>query len=308
MQNNNTPLIIAIIVILVIVGFTSKDNKPMNTTTDTSFFGKDFGQSDTKNKSATKENIEYNVKKVEERIKTLEEEVDSLVEAEKRSPYSGIVSIIKVQDLGSSDPNREYLVLSMSKNNTEKISITGWKIKSDTSGKTASIGNGTLVYYPNIALQNEPIILSPGDTAIISSGSSPIGLTFKTNKCTGYLAQFNNFYPYIRQECPSPKDENINFVPQTPVNFPCLDYIEALPRCQINTRPLRTNFSPECHAFIAEKISYQGCLSLHRNDKDFYGDEWRIYLRQTESLWLNRRETIRLIDENGKTVSTYVKS
>jgi hypothetical protein len=41
---------------------------------------------------------------------------------------------------------------------------------------------------------------------------------------------------------------------------------------------------------------------LHKNDEDFYDDEWRIYLGRGEELWKNRRETIILKDQAGKII------
>ncbi|MEK7180094.1 MAG: hypothetical protein AAB706_01345 [Patescibacteria group bacterium] len=304
MQNNTTLLVIVIILGLALYGLGSGNNNQEKGPDALAWYTGQVKQG----KTATENDIERDLNDIENRVNTLKEEVGTFVDTETKSPYNGIVSIVNAQDFGSSDPKREYITLYVSGNYTGKITITGWKLQSDTTKKSVNIPSGAAVYYPNIATPNEPVMLSPGDTAIISSGPSPVGFNFKTNKCTGYLGQFNNFLPYLRNECPNPKDENLNFVPQTPINFTCLDYIEALSRCQINTKPLPSNFTPECHAFIAEKINYQGCLSLHKNDKDFYGNEWRIYLGRGESLWLNRRETVQLIDENGKIVSTYVRN
>ena len=150
-------------------------------------------------------------------------------------------------------------------------------------------------------------MLLPGNTAVITTGMSPLGLSFKTNKCTGYLNQFNSFSPSLPQQCPLPENEDLRSIPYVPANFSCFDFIERMSRCRLNTKPLPVTFSSECVAFISEKVGYQGCLSLHRSDADFVGTQWRIYLGRNESLWLNKRETIRLIDENGKTVDTYIR-
>jgi hypothetical protein len=61
----------------------------------------------------------------------------------------------------------------------------------------------------------------------------------------------------------------------------------------------------ECTDFIYKKVNYPACIDTHKNDKDFYQNEWRIFLKRSETLWKNSREDIVLLDEEGKIVDEY---
>ena len=146
--------------------------------------------------------------------------------------------------------------------------------------------------------------ISAGDTAYLITGISPNGVSFKTNKCSGYLTQFQTFIPYISNSCPRPRDENLSAIPKIAVNDDCLDYIDSFPSCRVETQNLPVNWSYECKNFITQKINYPSCVNLHKGDKDFYQNEWRIYLKKSTSLWKSRRENIILYDNLGKIVDT----
>ena len=68
----------------------------------------------------------------------------------------------------------------------------------------------------------------------------------------------------------------------------------------INNLPL--SISPECNIYMRENINYGSCVQKHKNDKDFYNHEWRVYLERDQQLWKDRREVIKLLDTNGKTI------
>lgn len=306
-QSSTLPLIIAIVLGLALYG-ASVNRGNSGDLAEVRDYGNSLGKGTGEDGKVTTNDIEKDIKTVQKRVQKVGEEITSLIEEKNRSPYAKTVSIKGVSGLGSNDLKKEYVTISLSQSSKESVSITGWQLKSDTTGKSVTIGKGALVYHPNTSLQNDSVVLLPGNTATITTGVSPLGSSFKTNKCTGYLNQFNALSPSLPQQCPLPEDENLSSIPYTPANFACFDFIERMSRCRLNTKPLPATFSSECTAFISEKINYQGCLSLHKNDADFYETQWRIYLGKSESLWLNKRETIRLIDQNGKTVDTYTRS
>ncbi|MDP2705207.1 MAG: hypothetical protein U1D31_02575 [Patescibacteria group bacterium] len=305
-QNSVAPLIIAVVLGLALYAV-SVDRGNSQNLAEVRDYGNSLEKGTGKDGAVTATDIEKDIKSVERSIQKVGEELTSLIEEKNRSPYADTVSIKGVSGLGSVDPKKEYVTISLSQSSKENVTISGWQLKSDSTGKSVAIGKGAAVYYPNTSSQNDFVVLLPGNTAVITTGMSPLGLSFKTNKCTGYLNQFNSFSPTLPQQCPLPENEDLRSIPYVPANFSCFDFIERMSRCRLNTKPLPVTFSSECVAFIYEKVGYQGCLSLHRNDSDFFGTQWRIYLGRNESLWLNKRETIRLIDENGKTVDTYAR-
>jgi hypothetical protein len=88
------------------------------------------------------------------------------------------------------------------------------------------------------------------------------------------------------------------------INDACFDYIESMGQCRIQTETLPLNWSHECTNFIYNKINYPSCVNTHKNDKDFYQKEWRVYLKRSEKIWKEKRETIILYDDHGKIVDT----
>ncbi len=150
----------------------------------------------------------------------------------------------------------------------------------------------------------DTIMLTGGDTLYLVTGISPNGASFKVNKCSGYLGQFQIFVPYLNNICPLPKDEDLSSIPNLVINDACFDRIDTMSRCRIQTAPLPQNLSSECTNFILNKINYPSCVNIHKNDKDFYQKEWRVYLGRSASLWKNKRETIVLYDSLGKIVDT----
>ena len=107
------------------------------------------------------------------------------------------------------------------------MKITGWKLKGKTDLDIV-IGKGASYIYASIASQpQEDIYLKSGEKAIVITGNSPLGTSFKLNKCAGYFEQFHEFTPELNTECPLLKDEelpsNLNNDDQ------CLDYIEGCP-------------------------------------------------------------------------------
>jgi len=204
-----------------------------------------------------------------------------------------------------SDPAKEYVEIRAAKTNAAPVGISGWTIKSATTGKSAVIGNG--VYTPAGGFVNpeQPIYLAPGSKAYITTGRSPKGYSFRLNLCTGYFEQFQNFSPSVPKECPLPKNEPYSTGPNG-LTDACVEYIEGLRRCETHTTPLPISFSndPICQEYVADTINYDWCVSAHKNEADFYETEWRVFLGRDTELWKESRETILLLDESGKAVDS----
>jgi len=147
--------------------------------------------------------------------------------------------------------------------------------------------------------------LSPGEKAIIVTGRSPKGVSFRLNICTGYFSQFQNFTPSLPKQCPLQRDEDYPTGPNGVTDI-CIDYLESIGRCETNvgSLPLLLASDPVCQEYISLNVHYGGCVNIHKNDSDFYKSEWRIFLGRGNALWKDRRETILLVDEEGKTVDS----
>lgn len=245
----------------------------------------------------------------EQKIEEAQNEVDSLkikAQAEEnkksQSKYKGIITLAYVNR--STDPTREYVTIRMNYNATETILVTGWMLRSASGGWSTTIPKGTYLFFAGIANVEENIYLTSGDTLYLVTGISPNGASFKVNKCSGYLGQFQTFIPYLNSRCPLPRYEDLSSIPKTKINDACFEYIESMQQCRIQTESTPASWSTECQNFIYNKINYPSCVNTHKNDKDFYGNEWMVYLKRSESMWKDRRENIVLYDNEGKIVDS----
>ncbi|TSC70190.1 MAG: hypothetical protein CEO12_505 [Parcubacteria group bacterium Gr01-1014_46] len=245
--------------------------------------------------------IQYQITQAQYKADELKKQIQAEEDKKTQSVYKDIIDLSYVTR--SEDPKQEYLTIRV---NTTKapINITGWIIKSLASGVSVSIPKGTPLFFTGTVNSEEDIYLDSGDTMYLITGISPNGSSFKLNKCSGYLAQFQTFTPYLYTSCPQPKNENLSSIPRTVNNDACFDYIDYFPTCRIQTESLPANWSYECVNFIYSKINYPSCVNTHKNDKDFYLKEWRVYLKRSEKLWKSSREEIVLYDDVGKIVDT----
>ncbi len=222
------------------------------------------------------------------------------------SPYRNIVSINHyVSGAGSIDPRNEYVEISVPQNSDISVDISGWKLVSEATGIVATIPKGTEIPTSGIVNPTQDIVLTPGVRAILISGRSPIGTSFRENKCIGYLSTFQQFSPSLPQNCPLPSDELISFYGAYYIRNPaCIEYVNTLPRCQVVLSP-PTAVSDACRNFAVQYLNYNGCVAAHTNDADFSGNTWRIYLNRTASLWRTTYEVVKLLDINSKTVDVF---
>lgn len=198
--------------------------------------------------------------------------------------------------------NQEYLSIKTERNVTEKIRITGLIIKSAVTGVKVEIGKGAYLYFSGVINSAQDIFLGPDETAYIITGRSPLGISFRVNKCLGYLSKNQNFTPYLSSNCPTVRNEPMPKAPNN-LNDKCLDYVESFPTCTAFTAG-KLELSSECNNFLIEKANYSYCSQAHKNDKDFYENDWRIYLSRDETIWKSKRETIELLDQNEKLIDS----
>lgn len=237
----------------------------------------------------------------------LSETFDDIEDAQKKSSEFEDKIIIEKQSTGpkKTSAEEEYLTISASRRNAENISIAGWQFESIISKKKVVIGGATTLFISGVVNAEPPISLKPGERVVISTGRSPIGASFKVNKCAGYFEQFQDFSPTLRTSCPRPSDEFDRFA-NIPINdFSCENIVDRMQSCQMPLFALPIGTTNECSEFISANINYTGCVKNHRDDLDFFEDEWRVFLGRSEELWRIKRETIRLLDNEGKVVDTY---
>ena len=222
------------------------------------------------------------------------------------SIYRGLVSINHtVSNAGAADPNNEYIEIYVAQNAGVPVDLSGWSISSDATGNTASIPKGTETPTSGVVNAAQNIILAPGERAIVISGQSPIGASFRENKCIGYFSSFQKFSPSLPQNCPVPSDDLISFYgPNYIRDVACIEHVNKINRCQVTLTP-PANATGACQNFIVKYLNYNGCLDAHKNDTSFKGGVWRIYLGRTSSMWRTRYEIVKLLDANNNIVDAF---
>ncbi len=219
------------------------------------------------------------------------------------SPYGKEVSLYS--HVSGASTTKEYLQLSLSRNAAAPVRITGWWFESQITGKSAAIPGGTQVPTTNAVNQKTGIILSPGEKAYIHTGGSPIGTSFRENKCTGYLNEFQDFTPRLGRSCPKALGElQTYYGPYYLRDTSCVDYVKKIPTCSAELFP-SSKLSRSCRDFARQYLNYNGCVAVHKNDPDFHGKTWHIYLGYSKPLWRARNEVIKLLDLHGNTVSVF---
>lgn len=218
------------------------------------------------------------------------------------SPYAGQVTIAG-DNATAASPAQEYVQIQASSGNTAPINVTGWVLQSAVSRLFASVPLAAPVFIGGAANSVRPVLLAPGATAILTTGLSPIGVSFQESECTGYLSQLQQFYPNLGESCPAPSDA----LPQTAENLrtygaSCFDYIASMQSCFFAGNTLPASLTPACRSFIANNLSYNGCVATYQAQPDFAQPSWRLYLGQSREFWNNAHDIIRLLDTQGRIV------
>lgn len=221
------------------------------------------------------------------------------VSEKENSNYKNKVSLSAPSDGQKSDPKREYVVIEAPSDNTDKVNITGWKL-ANRQGDTVTIGQGVDLPQPDQQNSFGNIYISPGEKIYVNTGPSPVGLSFRVNKCTGYFNQQLPFYPTLEKRCPNPaNDESI----PSYVSNSCIDYAKGLETCK-SYFSFPSTVTSDCSRFISEKMSYQGCVDSYKNDSDFYSKEWRLFLNRDTEFWNDEVDTVKLKDSKGLLVDS----
>lgn len=218
------------------------------------------------------------------------------------SAFASSVSLIAdTSGATKSDADEEYLLISMSPLSQSSISTAGWRLVSKKTGKGALFPQGTEDPQGGRVNVLSSITLKPGDSATVVSGRSPVGISFRENNCTGYFEERQNFHPSLSQNCPTPYQEYSRLYEGN--DDECVDYIRSIPYCSTETN-IPSTISNSCEAFVETYLHYNGCVASHKNESGFYSSAWRIFLGSTKELWRSDRETILLLDAEGKIIDS----
>ncbi len=216
-----------------------------------------------------------------------------------RSVYAGSATL-QIGEARNTDPNKEFLVVTASGPNS--IDISGWSIRSAVTGERRVIPLAAAPFIQGVINSVTAITLSPGDYVILTSGPSPVGVSFRESICTGYLAQTQTFSPTLANACPRPGD----LLPRTAENesrygADCLDYIVRIPQCSY-PKLLPSTLSAQCRAFLANTFTYTGCVQSYSSATML--NVWRAYFASAYELWRNSRDMLQLLDAEGRVVDT----
>jgi len=258
--------------------------------------------------SASNKELSEDIQDTKEEIKKIEENLNKKAEESKRSPFYNKISLSSIYGLYGDDPNQEYISIYTDLDKNESINITGWYLKSETTGYYALVDKASLLPFP-FAKTESNVVLNRGDRVYLIKGFSPIGISFRTNKCTGYFEENRTFSPNLSLQCPLAIDENLpKFSSVYDRNDECLDLIENVSRCTTRdsrfTRDLPDTVLSTCKEYLTTQINYNSCVANHFDDTDFPGNEYYIYLNKFGPLWREKREKINLYDQNNLVVDT----
>ncbi len=199
----------------------------------------------------------------------------------------------------------EYMILDAPSHNTAPVILDGWSLQSAVTGIRVPLPQATETLIAGTVNVLSSVALPPGAEAIVFSGVSPVGGSFRENICSGYLEQFQTFVPALATSCPSPESElpiSAEFISTYGGN--CLDMARSLPSCEL-PESLPAELSPACRGFLLSRLTYNGCVNAHRGDIEFQYAAWRLFIGADRELWLNDHDVIRLLDPEGRIVDVY---
>ncbi len=229
-------------------------------------------------------------------------EIKKAQDAAVASEYKGKI-FLRSGSVSGTNANREYLEIIVDSNLKEKVSITGWQLRSTITYRGATIGRAASLPVNDQVNVEGPVLVSANDRLYINSGRSPIGISFKTNLCTGFFGQFQEYTPSLRNDCPRPIDQRRPLIPSDFVDA-CEDYLSRMSSCRVPVESVPPEIGRDCNNYISNNVNYQSCILTNKYNSEFNKPEWRIFLKQDSRLWKDRRDVIQLLDLKGKIVDT----
>ncbi len=206
---------------------------------------------------------------------------------------------LSTRNAKSRNINEEYIdIVYAPEKNAVPVDISDWTI-GDSKGESYKLGGISLIAGAAPIPNQDRLVLRSSARIHIITGRSPLGENFRLNKCAPYFSQYKTFTPRISGSCPSPNKEP----GQDGLSDTCYQYIKTLSTCRIPTNiPLFLDNT--CREFIQKNASYDACVKNHKNEADFYGDEYWVYLNRPEHMWSDVRDTILLKDTRGSVIKS----
>jgi len=216
-----------------------------------------------------------------------------------KSFYNGWVKISDTSATAENYPQREFIQITVIQKNLSSVDVSKWML---VNQKGEGVALGQVSMLPSFGKVNPtvPLKINGGDVLTVSSGASPIGVSFRMNRCLPYFEQFNDFIPPIQADnCPFPTN---NKAFQS-VDGACQNFANNIPMCQTFADKLPASVGSACKTFIDNHASYRGCVSEYQDNSGFYTNEWRIFLNKDHQMWASG-DTITLIDGDRKTIDS----
>ncbi len=225
------------------------------------------------------------------------------------SPLYGKLYISKEDSFLQGDEKTEYIYIIANINNKKPVKLSGLVLQSLISNQAAIIPQGTETYILGQINSEKDIYLAPGEAAIVHSGKSPVNYSFKTNMCSAFLNDWLDFVPkFSSLWCPRPE----SILPNTVSNIKkygdaCMEAVRDLNRCEhfSSENKYYKKVSKECREFLSVEMTYNACVRRFKDSAKFHypGALWYVYLGRSSNLWKDKYEAIRLMDEEGRTIS-----
>lgn len=219
----------------------------------------------------------------------------------ENSPFRDRIFITRIEGARRDEPAKEYISIKAASGNKIPTIISGLRLSSGRNPeKLIAIPQGVTLPYAGIISSVETISLQPNEEAIIISGRSPIGASFKVNKCSGYLGNLQLFNPLLPASCPS-AIETLSRTGSAVATGKCAGYAQNLPLCT-TVSEVPATIESSCRARLLSVLNYNGCVNAHRYDNDFFLPEWRVYLGEEKELWNNEKEIVKILDRNNEII------
>lgn len=209
-------------------------------------------------------------------------------------------SLVNTEKFQETSPDKEYLVFIARPLDRKLLNVSGIKIE-NKSGEIETIGNASGDFLQAKVNQNEPIVISENTTITISSGKSPVGVSFRENICSGFLNQYQTFTPPLPENCPSALSIMRNS--GITLSSSCEEYLKTMPNCTI-TETFPESVSDDCRKLVKESINYNQCVLVTKNSTSFQLNSYRVYLNRESEFFQNTQDLIKMIDQSGKVVES----
>ncbi len=202
----------------------------------------------------------------------------------------------------SYDGERATVTLQTNLNDGESVDVTGWML--ETNKRRLYLPQAVRAYQVNGANTEGDMVLQKGNYVTLYAGSlSPVGYSFRVNKCMGYLDAEYQFPSLLPNECPVPARSSY----ETLAGW-CQNYIQSLGNCALpstmTTNSWRGDDGNACRSFVNDFFTVAHCYQSFQGDA-LLDNEWRVWVN-IANVFDPQHDVVKLINTDGKVISTYV--